>query len=215
MMMASDRFSDLKNIDIERKMTVSGYIHELESKYDEQIPQAIIVVCILFYGDDTDSWDPKYISKYMELSDRTLTQVKDGMGSSFGERIIDSGIFKWRLKINECKTYGFMLGIVRIQNDNIPPKTDKWFTKVSRYQSGYAFHSNLRTLTVPNGSALGPKYGIDPPNGSIIEMRLDLENLKLSYIIDGKDYGKAFDVEQGKYKLGLYMRKPRDSLTLL
>lgn len=63
--------------------------------------------------------------------------------------------------------------------------------------------------------ALGKEYGVNPKNGSIIEMILDLDNLTLSYIIDGKDYGKAFDIEKGKYRLGLYMRVEGDSLTLM
>ena len=87
-----------------------------------------------------------------------------------------------------------------------------WFT-----QGGFdADMDFLKTacLTDEYGYGLGSKYGINPPNGSIIEMILDLNNLTLSFIIDDKDYGKAFDVENGKYRAAIFFKKG-DAITLL
>ena len=207
----------VSKIDKERRLTVSGYIREYEEVNQVSIPSEIILVLVLFYGNDTDEWDPKLISKCMELKSKTLTQIAVGYRSSYGKRIIDFGIFNWKLRINQWENNGFMLGIRRVKsNDDVPP-TETWFTD-GGYESGYGFRirPSLTSLTGPEGYAYdGKEYGVEPQNGSIIEMILDLENLTLSYIIDGKDYGKAFDVTEGKYRLALFLHMVGDSLTLL
>ena len=206
----------ISSIDKFRKLTVYGYIRTQEKENNLEIPKSIILVMILFYGDDTDEWDPESMCKYVKvLDDKTITREIEGFyGSSYGKVIIESGVFKWRLKINECKKYGFLLGIRRVDDEETKLPIDTWFTK-GGYQCGYGFYSRAAILTDKDGYALGKKYGVAPPNGSIIEMVLDLNNLTLSYIINGKDYRKAFDIEKGRYRLGLTMRKVPDSVTLL
>ena len=197
-----------------RQMAVYGYIHGLQRKYNQNIPKEIIFICILFYGNETEEWDSKYISKYMEVSGKTLKQTRDGMGSSFGKLVIDSGVFKWRLKINECQKYGFILGIRAVDDKAEHLSTCMWFTD-GGFHNGYGWKSSTTRLSNNRGMLLGDEYGVEPSNGSIIEMILDLQNLTLSYIIDGKNYGKAFDIKKCKYRLGLYMRMKGDTLTLL
>ena len=46
-------------------------------------------------------------------------------------------------------------------------------------------------------------------------MILDLNKLKLSFIIDGVDYGTAFDVEKCKYRAAVFLRNKGDSVTIL
>ena len=46
-------------------------------------------------------------------------------------------------------------------------------------------------------------------------MILDLNQFALSFIIDGVDYGKAFDVEQCQYRAAFYLLLKGDSVTLL
>ena len=46
-------------------------------------------------------------------------------------------------------------------------------------------------------------------------MILDLDELTLSYNIDGKDYGKAFDVEKSKYRAAVYLYNKGATVTLL
>ena len=54
--------NEIKSIDEDRKLSVYGYINESESKYKQQIPTAIIYIIILFYGNNADKWDKKYIA---------------------------------------------------------------------------------------------------------------------------------------------------------
>ena len=48
-------------------------------------------------------------------------------------------------------------------------------------------------------------YGIVCKNNDIIEMELNMNELFVKYIINGKDYGKAFDVTEGSYRAAVYL----------
>ena len=55
--------------------------------------------------------------------------------------------------------------------------------------------AEVSTMEVPH-----LKYGEDCKENDIIEMKLDFNDLSLSYKVKGIDYGKAFDIKQGQYK---------------
>ena len=71
-----------------------GSIHQYERVNEIKIPQGIVLVFILFYGNDSDEWDPKCISPSMKLTDRTVTQTSNTGGSSYCKRTIESDIFR-------------------------------------------------------------------------------------------------------------------------
>ena len=47
------------------------------------------------------------------------------------------------------------------------------------------------------------KYCPKSKGCNIVEMCLDLNNMELKYIINNKDYGKAFDIPPGEYRVGV------------
>ena len=230
--MASVTITDLKCIDKRRQMSVSGYIHQLESKYGYEIPKEIIIVCIIFYGNDSDEWDPECISSMMTLSDRTITGKATGgiyLGSSFGKGVIKSGIFAWKFKIESLKKRSNnqfeirpAIGIWQVKNETDLPTKDKWFSIVMHKEGikGYGFDPTKGRITTERGS-FGARYG--PPwckVGTIIEMKLNLDDWSLTYIIDGIDYGKAFGVgkawgiAKGQYRAVVFLCDG-DSFTML
>ena len=212
----------LDNIDVERQMVVSGYIHEYESMNKQNIPKEIILICILFYGYGVDEWDVDQISIGMQLSDRKLTKVKRGVlyaSSSYCKRIIECGTFLWRFKIDDCSNGvgwddggKFMIGIWKVNGDE-EPQTDTYFT---RDGDGYGFDPVGGVISNDAGyTSADQKYGVKCKNGTIVEMLLDMNELTLSYKINDKDYGKAFDVEKCKYRAAVYMLTENDAITLL
>ena len=108
-----------------------------------------------------------------------------------------------------------------LPNDNkdLSPPTDGFFSaRGSRKSSnGYGFSCTDMSLVYPNGGYTGyKKYGVQSKNGDIIEMILDLDNYTLKYIVNGKDYGFAYDdIEKCKYRAALYMWYEGDTVTLL
>ena len=210
---------------MKRQDTVSGYIHGLETKYKYEIPKEIIFVCILFYGNEVDEWDPKLVGQCTKLIGRTLIiddEVKHFVtGSTFGKKIVKSGIFSWKFKVESIRdTFaGFnpMIGIWKVKNKVDKPPLGKFFTADANYNEAYAFDPGEAKLANPNGyfdSLDKYKYGKKCKKGTIIEMVLNLDELTLGYIIDGVDYGKAVDVVQGEYRAAVFIC-PGDSMTML
>ena len=171
------------------------------------------------------------------------------MVSSYCKRIVKSGIFSWRFKIEDCTNFRpttggkFMIGIWSGVPPKLPqdededttssdeddgefieettsgtrideePPTESYFTE---YGKGYGFDPVGAILTNREGHTDDTlKYGVKCKNGTIIEMILNLNELTLSYKIDGKSYGKAFDVEKHGYRAAVYMMEINDSITLL
>ena len=94
--------------------------------------------------------------------------------------------------------------------------------------SGYAFISSCGRLSDSSrpgtycvGNVSGydsevAKYGIPCVEGDIIEMELDLNNLTIKYIINGKDYGIAFNnIENCNYRAAVTIDGGGSSITLL
>ena len=207
----------IESIDKGRQLSVSGYIHEQEKNCKIHIPQGLILLCILFYGNDVDEWDPEFVGKFMQLSNRTITNNSWSMSCAYCKRIIKCGRFQWKFRIDECGNGSmfdgkFMIGIWKIKDKK--PLTNTYFTVGGN--QGYGFDPCDTVLTEKeSGRTIGRKYGTQCKNGTIIEMILDLNDLTLRYIMDGVDYGKAFDVERCEYRAAVYLMADGDSITLL
>ena len=66
---------------------------------------------------------------------------------------------------------------------------------------GYSFVLDGYLTDTENAkSAPSKSYGESCSDNDIIEMKLDFNDLSLSYKIKGKDFGKAFDIKEGRYR---------------
>ena len=195
---------------------MDGYIHEHESLNQQNIPNGIIFICILFYGNGIDKWDEKYISKTITLKENTVTLSTRPPSSAYGKRIIESGTFSWKFRIApNTLEWQIMIGIWKVKDEE--PEIDTFFTKEGN--KGYAFDPIAAALTNDHGY-LGnySEYAERIENheiACIVEMILDLDNLTLSYIVNDKDYGKAFDVEKCGYRAAVYMVNKGNSISLI
>ena len=110
-----------------------------------------------------------------------------------------------------------MIGIWKQQNNTKPPLTTFFSNKYCDVDNnkGYGLEITSAKLTDANGYVIGDSYGVQCVNGTMIEMILDMDELALSFAIDNKDYGKALNVEEAKYRAAVCMLQPNDSITLL
>eukprot|EP01084_Bolivina_argentea_P308110 532660_1 len=192
-----------------RKDTVTGYIRLFVSL---KIPTPIINICMLYYGNGKDIFDPKYISPHMTLyNDKKSVRVNNDwvLASAYLSVIVDSGIHTWQFKIR--KPMG-MIGICKVCK-NITPQVNNAFTvgKEGKCQ-GYAYSIGDNSLSnVTNGKTAG-KYAVPyisgssfyPTENGTINMTLNLENLTLSFAVDGFEGGTAFHIEKCAYRAAVY-----------
>ena len=204
---------NVADIDKERQITVFGYLREQGRVNKLEIIKGIALICILFYGNDSDEWDPKCIHLSVTLTEKVITNRYEVFTNSYCQRICESGRFKWKFEMRGCKNpnKSFMIGIRMVEGTEIPP-LDTFFSCAAK---GYGFSALGGVLTDNEGFAVGRKYGIVCDDGAIIEMILDLDKLILSYVINGIDYGKAFNVKKSKYRAAVYMRSKGSTVTLL
>ena len=87
---------------------------------------------------------------------------------------------------------------------NVLRSLDTWFDEGENDESvGYGLHGYAH-LTNPESSIdYGKRYGERFEVNDIIEMRLDCNKWTLSYKINDKDFGKAFDIEPNEYRAAI------------
>ena len=139
--MSKVHLQNLNKIKQKRKDTVIGYIRSDQSLQDMQIPDGIILICILFYGSNCDKFDPKWKGKGMILSkDDKCVHNRNELANIYCKKIIDSGYHEWKFKIvkvgsdEDC----LMIGLWRCSKDCTPP-LNKFFT--SGKDQGYGWRS--------------------------------------------------------------------------
>ena len=198
----------IKQIRMKRKITVYGFIRQMEKLL--QIPTGIIDLCIIFYGNGGDQWDPTLISAKdvkLDQEKQIVTTLTNSSTNVYMKRIIESGHHEWKLKVkfHDSVYSELMIGLWRIKKNKTPPVSDDYYTNGT--QAGYGYHCSSKNLIDPElGCGIIKEYGIKVTD-SIIDMIVDFDDLSLSFKIDGIDYGKAFDITQDKYRVAVYFNQ--------
>ena len=208
---------NLQRINIKRKLTVSGFMRKIEKTLNLQIPVGIDTICILFYGNGTDQWDshliPDNVAK-LDEENQIVTNIS-GICNVYMKRIIDNGYHEWKLKVKFSGGSGnsLMIGLWRIQKDKSPPITNTHYNKGR--EQGYGFHcSSGELICTDKGFGVSAKYGVRVTH-AIVDMIVDFNKLSLSFKIDGKDYGKAFDIKKNKYRAVIFFDHAGDFVQIL
>ena len=151
-----------------------------------------------FDWDNNSSWK----SKKIRISGKTIKNDGSGCASIFLSRILDSEVTRFACRFKIIKAHhGFRdiwFGIYKINVGN--PKINDCFSK-TKNGSSYCFISDghLENTNSPGNSL--KKYGIKINQNDYIEMVI--WQGYLSYFINGKCYGNAFEIEDTKYKIGV------------
>ena len=116
-----------------------------------------------------------------------------------------TGIHAWKFKVDNIKSSWHVIGIW---------KCDKKFTDV--YENGYGYIISAGYLTNPRDYGnLGKGYGTvvrddwverryKCKNGDLIEMIVDMDKLSISYKVNDKDFGVAFEeIDETEYRAGI------------
>ena len=205
-MMTALDLSEYKEIEQRTKDLISGYIRAAEkesfpsneSRYN--IPISINYICALFYYIK-EKWNTDQIGEDYEIIDDTLKRKTNNLGSEQSAlltNIARSGMNHWKFKLTKFSSDGCYMdfGIVK-ENAN--------FDKIAKTYLGEfpntAYVWSVRSTELndhKSGSWPGNKhYGVRCNEDDVIDMYLDLDKLELSYAVNGKHHGKAFDVDSG------------------
>lgn len=184
--------------------TVHSFVRN--SLKDKDVPFDIVNLCIKYYYIERDQFDTDSLGLHHTLNGNTIKHKYIGYGDKWStsllRNIIVNGKHEWSFRIYQ--TYFIQIGIYDAAAE-LP--RDKDFTNEHGY--GYqVFHAR----SYPEAE----DYGISCDSGDIIKMCLDMNNLTLSYSVNEKYQGIAFqDIARKGYKAAVYTYADNESIELL
>ena len=206
-----------------KTLAVYGYIREIAKLLlsnhcltQNFIPDALYQLCLKFYLVTEDDWDPNCKGDSMIIDGNIISKTCNGYQSAFLVNRVSSGIHTWSFKIisHPLNSSNIDIGIWKCKNYG-KPIISSYFTK--KKNNGYAYVATKGVLTVANSAGrYGRDYGKKCRINDIIEMYLDLDQLKLKYIVNGYQYQIAYhDIEKTTYRAVVDMYSKHDQIELI
>ena len=179
-----------------------------------------------YYHESKDRFDPTLRSKYIDIINSTACQIfgaDEGTKSAFLSNIVSQGIHQWRFKFVSTRKrrpgYGTMyIGILNNKIDatkylNSLCYPHEW---APSQLTGTAYGVNISRGQLRGDKKREKQKYCEPCNNDdIIDMYLDFKSMELRYCVNGKDYGKAFDIKDGSWRASVTFFFTEDKLTLL
>eukprot|EP01084_Bolivina_argentea_P038329 70863_1 len=215
--------------------TVYGYCHRLKPqiRIPSDIIKLCFAFYALILSDEWDTnKKSRKINIYQNIWARYPKQQKiyrQHLGTTFGVKVCTNGVHKWILRIVESNNinsnYSIVVGVVKnkfidecLNNSktfkhpggtNAGSKMPVAFMRFNSIDIGYGFVANRACKMMKfnvNDHELW-KYGERFRYLThMMHVILDMDKHTLSFIINGTDYGKAFDVDKNSgYRLAVCM----------
>ena len=128
--------------------------------------------------------------------------------------IVSKGRHEWKFKIHKLSGGGS----VGIWNMKYDPKPILLKGIAEEAERAYAFLLNGARLNVHDKAHEWTEYesyGQVCQSGGTISMLVDFNKLTMSFEINGKNYGKAFDISKGEYCAVMTTNDPNVKIELL
>ena len=205
------------------KSTINGYIREIEKKsfsnhsFYRTIPMIINYLCIKYYHESKDKFHPELHNDQITIQSdpdiATFIRRPDSFdgASLFLSNSVSKGVHHWKFKIITINDVIF----IGICDNSVDLKTccDSYFY----WQVLSSFGVNLWTGKLRGNEKRDnqKKYCSRGKKDDIVEMCLNLNKRQLSFIINDKDCGKAFDIPDATYTAGLSLAGQNASVELM
>eukprot|EP01084_Bolivina_argentea_P015851 29700_1 len=202
-------------LDVDVKVKNKTIVYGFRIKYFDGKVWSIYsdVKSIVYKKMDMEKWDPNAVGPNITININTVTHTgSGGHQSAFLSTVISEGIHVWKIRANTVSSCWNLFGIWKTNSGQ--PVLHNWFTTVTN--NGYAYIMGNARLTKPSSpGGFGPKYGVKCKAENVITMRVNFNTLSLSYQVNQKDYGKAFDIDRTTYRAAVSTYNTSNSYTLL
>ena len=159
---------------------------------------------ILLYFYVREAFDPDNCAAFYKLSGDNqsfIIKEKQGDGCAYLSQIIKCGVHKWKFKLVKMNRSGWnmTIGVWRC-NYPLNKRTTMWDDETSKGRE-YGWMVNYTWLTFGDNHGELTYKGMTPcSTGDVIEMKLDLNQWKLSYSKNGDEFLIAHDnIEKTSY----------------
>ena len=211
--------SKLDQIPQRNKDLAFGFVKRNEKANTCTIPAMIKYLCLVYLNQNKDAFVAKNTDENIKIDGNKLTLMKltkYGVKSTYLRNVVNTGVHIWHFECGSDCIHGFgdMIGI--ISNNASLQLNNNYFHTVEKDATAYGF---ALTGTLAHGQTR-KQYGDRCKKNDIVQMRVDFNDLTLSYKINENDYGKAFYIKQGQYTAAISMfewgdKEPRFGYTLI
>ena len=198
--------SKLQQIPQRNKDLAFGFVKDCEKLNKSSIPDMIKYLCLIYINQNKDKFDGESTHQTINIQGNCIKKANSkmvGVASSLLTNIVSTGIHIWTFKANESNSCDDIIGIRKSNADSRKEHLQLSLDNGgdgSVNSVGYGLNL-IRRLTNPaDNGRWGKSYGQRWDSGDVIEMKLNFNDLSLSYKINEKDYGKAFTIESDKYR---------------
>ena len=199
-------FSKLKDVDDRSRKITLGYIRRIERliSSNHAIPMDIKNLCLIYYFIK-EKWDKKLKHPSIMIDGDSVFN-KHAQNSAFLSNIVDKGIAVWTIRFDQIGT-GRNWRTFGIRKVNTMKIDHNDFTYFEKREKGFSYiYDRGQLSSITNCGCYGDNYGTKCEVGDVIQMTLNMNDLTLSYQVNGKDYGKAFEnIENTAYRAAVTM----------
>ena len=202
-------------------LLVFGYIHSQQNSMPNDInfPDDITIECLRYYFINHE-WDPNgFAEEEMEL-DADNNIMKCTVASEKSAYLVgiieNKGIQIFRFKISNMKLtlWRQTIGLWKMNNDEEEPPFSGDFCTVR--EGSIAIANTGNTIVSGSYSTLSYNGCSGFTTGDIVDMIIDFEKNEVRFKINGKDYGKAGELDRdNRYRVAVCMLIPGDAIQLI
>ena len=178
---------------IKSDILVSGWIRDIRKKYGLLIPKDVNNICFEYWLFKLcDEWETKYLLPYIQVKDEcvriTKRKIGDDLPSIYGCHSISEGVYEWKIRFN-TKVKWICIGIIEDEEKIL----EKYADNNDYEQSNGGFLLSMNGIIYAFDERIHGYCKTFEKRGTIITMKLDMDQCVLSYAINGKDYGTALE----------------------
>lgn len=211
---------DSRNNKIETDILITGYVRDLSNEYKTLfIPYEIKQLCFKYWFITVcDEWNTECLPADIEIHAQTAKSLLTPSEFKFqkqrtfyGTHKVESGIYSWHIKFITTINW-ICIGVIEADKDLM--------MKYQRSNSYRCFDHGCFLLTsngrIYSGSTSAIYSHPIKQSGTIISITLNMDNHSLSYKLNDKDYGIAYDKLYKKgYSLAVTLIKENCIVQLL
>ena len=188
------------------------------SKHNRDIPIPITKICLSYYLC-TDEWDSSRMHQGIELKsdNATILKIKKKWScNAYLTKAVSTGYHEWKFKVVALSddeklnriSCRIAIGLFDLKTDcNIDPPLSHHFVDY--------YGQNREYIYCFNTSPIYDEWSASINVNDIIEMNLDFDKSQLKWKINGKLLETIKGIKSSKFKVGVNLFAPGDSLQLL
>lgn len=226
--MATVDLSKIKHMSKRCKYAVFGYVRNVQKSLPPtnyyNIPEGIIYVCLLFFGNIYEI-DSELTSDNLKYDDNCIECTSKGYNYLFFKEIMISGQYEFRFKMKSVNTaksnHDFFIGIKEENETKTKVGKFREATTPSFCYVGTYMHSKTQwkdrgqAVVFKNSGTHKNKYGKYLQDNDMITMIVDMDQKELKYVVNDIEYEVAAKFKDGSYRAVIMLYDVGDAIEML